>query len=74
MNPYSGTCGDAGQGVCINQLVSLDPVPYRVTAREPDFSFKLTFGFHTFSIDDLSRSGEYVRYFGECGSNYKVLV
>jgi hypothetical protein len=65
MNPYNGTCGDRGEGVCLDQLVGLDPVPYRVTAFEPDLSFKLTYNFHTFTTEDLSLPGEYVRYFGE---------
>lgn len=74
MNPFNGTCGDADEGVCVSQLVGLDPVPLRVTACEPDFSFKLTFGFHLFSVGDLSQPGEYLRYFGESCSGHKVPV
>jgi len=66
MNPYNGACRDKDKGVCINQLVSLHPVPQRITACEPDFSFKLIFGFHSFSTDDLSQPGGEERYFGEC--------
>jgi hypothetical protein len=39
----------------------------RVTAQDPDVSFSLRFGFHTFSMEDLSQPRDYETYFGECG-------
>ncbi|KDR15437.1 Laccase [Zootermopsis nevadensis] len=70
MNAYNGACDNTDQGVCIVHLVGLDPVPYRITSCEPDFSFKLVFGFQTFSLDDLSRPRNYVRYFEPLSNAY----
>jgi hypothetical protein len=66
LNPYNGACSLRDEGVCIHQLVSLEPVAHRVTAHAPDLSFTLRFGFHTVSVEDLSHHREYETYFGEC--------
>jgi hypothetical protein len=66
MNVINATCSNRNTGVCINQLVSLYPVPQRITTREPDVTFKIAFGFHNFSVDELFQPGKYENYFGEC--------
>jgi hypothetical protein len=70
LNPYNGTCYRRDEGVCIHQLVGLEPVSHRVTAYDPDFSFTLRFGFHMFSVEDLSHHREYETYFGEYKLNF----
>jgi hypothetical protein len=67
MNVFNATCSNRNTGVCIDQLVSLYPVPQRITTREPDVTFKFAFGFHQFSVDELFQPGKYDSYFGECG-------
>ncbi|XP_033609847.1 laccase isoform X2 [Cryptotermes secundus] len=71
LNPYNGTCSKRHEGVCIHQLIGLEPVAHRVTAQDPDVSFSLRFGFHTFSVEDLSQHREYETYF-EPSSNRRM--
>ena len=72
MNIFNGTCCNRKVGVCIDQLVSLNPVPPEITTRQPDVIFKLTFGFHQFSVDELFQPGKYNSYFGEYGIEKKL--
>jgi hypothetical protein len=67
MNVFNATCSNRNAGVCVDQLVSLYPVPQRITIREPDVTFKFAFGFHRFTVDELFQPGKYESYFGECG-------